>query len=199
MSAGEATADRQVRREQLLDAADRVVQRDGPDASMTAIAAEAGITKPILYRWFGDKQGLYAALAERHVGHLLDLLLAELRGPADRRARTRSLVGTYLRYVETTPQVYRFLMYRAVEEEPSVRSQVADFLRRLGDELATGLCLEFELPPDDPGMHAWGAAIVGAVQSAVDRWLQLRDVSGEALVEQLTRLLCDGWVGGAGP
>jgi AcrR family transcriptional regulator len=53
------------RRRELLEAADRVVLRDGPGASMNAIAAEAGITKPILYRHFGDKGGLYAALAKR--------------------------------------------------------------------------------------------------------------------------------------
>ena len=40
------SADR--RRRELLEAADRVVLRDGPQASMNAIAAEAGITKPIL-------------------------------------------------------------------------------------------------------------------------------------------------------
>jgi len=57
------SADR--RRRELLEAADRVVLRDGPQASMNAIAAEAGITKPILYRHFGDKNGLYAALAAR--------------------------------------------------------------------------------------------------------------------------------------
>lgn len=45
------------RRRELLEAAERIVLRDGPDASMNAIAAEAGITKPILYRHFGDKGG----------------------------------------------------------------------------------------------------------------------------------------------
>lgn len=64
------SADR--RRRELLEAADRVVLRDGPQASMNAIAAEAGITKPILYRHFGDKSGLYAALAKRHTDALLN-------------------------------------------------------------------------------------------------------------------------------
>ena len=59
------------RRRELLEAADRVVLRDGPQASMNAIAAEAGITKPILYRHFGDKSGLYRALAKRHTDALL--------------------------------------------------------------------------------------------------------------------------------
>ena len=67
---------------ELLEAADRVVLRDGPGASMNAIAAEAGITKPILYRHFGDKGGLYRALAVRHTDALLAALRAALDAPA---------------------------------------------------------------------------------------------------------------------
>src|ERR671939_42161 len=73
------------RRQELLDAADRVIMRDGPEASMNAIAAEAGITKPILYRHFGDKGGLYRALAVRHTDALLATLRAALDLPNDRR------------------------------------------------------------------------------------------------------------------
>ena len=60
------------RRRQLLAAADRVIRRRGPDASMDEIAAEAGVAKPILYRHFGNKDGLYAALVERYMGALYD-------------------------------------------------------------------------------------------------------------------------------
>lgn len=192
-SPGEASAQR---RRQLLDAADRVVRRDGPQASMSAIAREAGITKPILYRWFGDKHGLYSALAERHTGHLLDLLYAALRQPASKPERTRMVVSAYVDYVLAAPEVYRFLMYRAVAEEPAVRRQVAGFVRRLGEVLAHGLCLQFDLPPDDPAMQTWGAALVGAVQSAVDRWLHEQDLPREVFLDRLTELLCRGWVSG---
>jgi AcrR family transcriptional regulator len=79
------------RRKELLEAADRVVLRDGPGASMNAIAAEAGITKPILYRHFGDKDGLYRALAARHTDALLSALRAALDAPAaERRQRVEA-------------------------------------------------------------------------------------------------------------
>ncbi|MEA2144552.1 MAG: hypothetical protein QOG59_139, partial [Solirubrobacteraceae bacterium] len=39
-------AGRGSRREELIDAADRLIQRDGPTVSMASIAAVAGITKP---------------------------------------------------------------------------------------------------------------------------------------------------------
>lgn len=77
------------RRRELLEAADRVVLRDGPKASMNAIAAEAGITKPILYRHFGDKGGLYRALAKRHTDALLSALRAALDAPPNAASGSR--------------------------------------------------------------------------------------------------------------
>lgn len=105
------------RRRQLLEAADRVVLRDGPKASMNAIAAEAGITKPILYRHFGDKGGLYRALAKRHTDALLSALKAALDAPADRRERVEATLDTYLAAIEARPQVYRFLMHPAEDSQ----------------------------------------------------------------------------------
>jgi AcrR family transcriptional regulator len=88
------------RREQLLEAADRVVRRDGSAATMNLIAAEAGITKPILYRHFGDKGGLYRALAERYIDELLGRLRAALATRGGLRARTRATIDAYLASVE---------------------------------------------------------------------------------------------------
>lgn len=107
------------RRRELLEAADRVVLRDGPGASMNAIAAEAGITKPILYRHFGDKGGLYRALAKRHTDALLIALRAALDAPAERRRRVESTLDTYLAAIEARPQVYRFLMHPSDDAAPS--------------------------------------------------------------------------------
>src|SRR4051795_5892761 len=104
---------RDARRESLLAPADRGLPRDGASASMASIAAEAGITKPILYRHFGDKSGLYAALATRHTDALLASLRAALDAPAERRERVEATLDTYLAAIELRPQVYRFLMHPA--------------------------------------------------------------------------------------
>src|SRR3954466_448215 len=164
---GDAGIDaRAAKRDQLLSAADRVVQRDGSDASMNLIAAEAGITKPILYRHFGDKGGLYRALAERHIEDLMQRLRAALTTRGGLRARTRATVDAYLASVEEQPQVYRFLIERAAVEEPDVRGQVEGFVRRFGAELATGIANEPELAGVDPARAVvWAHAIAGMVQS----------------------------------
>ncbi|MGW9025852.1 TetR family transcriptional regulator [Streptomyces sp. NPDC055722] len=191
------SADR--RRRELLEAADRVVLRDGPGASMNAIAAEAGITKPILYRHFGDKGGLYAALAKRHTDALLASLRAALDAPSERRERVESTLDTYLAAIEARPQVYRFLMHPA--EGASQSDQVSDqgfdtgrhsipVLRRMGEELAVFIEERLDL---GPGSHqlarVWGHGIVGMMHAAGDWWLGERPCSRAELVRSLADLL----------
>ncbi len=173
------------RREDLLAAADLVVQRDGASASMSTIAAEAGITKPILYRHFGDKSGLYAALAERHTDRLLDALVTSLFAGGSPRDRVRRTIGTYLSVIESEPQVYRFL----VQAEDVATTPVRGFVAKLQDLLAAGIAQELELTADDLRAPLWAASIVGMVQAAGDWWLENAELSREELAGQLTDLL----------
>ncbi|MCX4733656.1 TetR family transcriptional regulator [Streptomyces sp. NPDC051658] len=184
------------RRRELLEAADRVVLRDGPKASMNAIAAEAGITKPILYRHFGDKGGLYRALAKRHTDALLIALRAALDAPAERRRRVESTLDTYLAAIEARPQVYRFLMHPSDDAAPSteqgfdVGRHSAPLLRRLGEELALVIAERVDLGPDSDAMaRIWGHGIVGMMHAAGDWWLGERPCSREQLVSSLADLL----------
>jgi AcrR family transcriptional regulator len=179
--------DRDARRESLLAAADLVVQRDGASASMVVIAAEAGITKPILYRHFGDKGGLYAALAERHTDRLLDALVDALTAGGTARERVHRTIDTYLRVIEAEPQVYRFLVES--EEASPARGPVRGFVRRVHELLAAGISHELHLAPDDVRAGIWAAAILGMVQAAGDRWLEQGDCSRAALTDELTDLL----------
>ncbi len=187
------SADR--RRRELLEAADRVVLRDGPGASMNAIAAEAGITKPILYRHFGDKGGLYKALAVRHTDALLDALRAALDAPSERRERVEATLDTYLAAIEANPQVYRFLMHPAEgtsggEGGFDVGLHSAPLLRRLGEELAKVIEERVDLGPESALLaRVWGHGIVGMMHAAGDWWLGERPCSRAQLVQSLADLL----------
>jgi AcrR family transcriptional regulator len=178
------------RRDQLLEAADRVVRRDGSAASMNLIAAEAGITKPILYRHFGDKGGLYRALATRYVDELLARLRAALGTRGGLEVRTRATIDAYLSAVGEQPQVYRFLLERAAVEEAGVRGEVQGFVRRFGDELGAGIRAEPALQGiDERRALVWAHGIAGMVQAAGDWWLDHQEVPRIQVVEELTALL----------
>ena len=57
---------RAVREEQMVKAATRIFAKRGySSASMEEIATASGITKPMLYAYFGSKEGLYLACMER--------------------------------------------------------------------------------------------------------------------------------------
>jgi AcrR family transcriptional regulator len=182
---------RQARREALLDAADRIVQRDGPAASMTSIAAEAGITKPILYRHFGDKGGLFAALADRHTEALLVSLRAALQQPGSRRERVTRTVDAYLAAIEAEPQVYRFLVHS--DEAAGPDSSVRSFTRRLSALLAEGIGAESGVPGSGVRAQAWAHGIVGMVQAAGDWWLERRPCPRSELVAELVTLVAGGY------
>jgi AcrR family transcriptional regulator len=185
-----ALPDREARREELLEAADRIVQRDGPAVSMASIAAEAGITKPILYRHFGDKEGLYAALAARHTERLLHVLQDALAAGGTARERVERTIAAYLSTIEAEPQVYRFLVHSA--EFPAAaeaHGQVQSFLRRFSELLALGIATELGLKPGSARAETWARGIVGMVQSAGDWWLQTGSLDRDAVVRELTDLL----------
>ncbi|PRH76289.1 TetR/AcrR family transcriptional regulator [Streptomyces solincola] len=199
----ESAAER--RRRELLEAADRVVLRDGPGASMNAIAAEAGITKPILYRHFGDKGGLYRALAERHTNALLSALRSALDAPAGRRERVEATLDTYLAAIEARPQVYRFLMHPSEESGQTaphgegaggpergfdVGRHSAPVLRRMGEELARVIAERIDLGPGGAALsRVWGHGIVGMMHAAGDWWLGERPCTRAELVRALADLL----------
>jgi AcrR family transcriptional regulator len=52
--------------ERLLDALETVMQRDGlTNIGVNAVIEESGVTKPLLYRYFGNLEGLIRAWGER--------------------------------------------------------------------------------------------------------------------------------------
>jgi AcrR family transcriptional regulator len=192
----EATARRAARRLELLDAADRVVRRDGPAASMDRIAAEAGIAKPILYRYFGDKGGLYQALAQRYVAAIIEQLRAAWVTRDDPRALIAATIDSYLAFIEREQEAYRFLMHRAVTERPEAQATVGEFIRQVANEV--GLVLGEELRRfglDSGAAEPWAHGIVGMVHLAGDRWLEHRTMPRATLVDYLVTLLWTGFAG----
>jgi AcrR family transcriptional regulator len=179
-----------------MAAADRVIRRMGPAASMDDIAAEAGIAKPVLYRHFGDKGGLYQVLAERYVAALREELEGVLDRAADPRARLAATIDAYLAFVEREHEAYAFLMHRAISERPEAQATVADFVRGIAEEVAVRMRAELgRFGLDASGTDSWAYGIVGMVQLAGDRWLERRDVPRAAVVEHLVRLVWDGFSG----
>ncbi|MCU1657870.1 MAG: regulatory protein TetR, partial [Pseudonocardiales bacterium] len=69
------TAHRAARREELIDAAVLAIGRHGASVGMDQIASVANTSKPVIYRYFADKNDLYRAVSLRAVGEVLATLV----------------------------------------------------------------------------------------------------------------------------
>ena len=98
-------------RVRILDAAARLFAAEGVDAvSMDAIAAAAGVGKGTLFRRFGDKSGLAAALIDNRERRLQQRLLSgpPPLGPGAVAAdRITAFVSAYLRHLTPVLDVVR--------------------------------------------------------------------------------------------
>lgn len=180
------------RRDELLESALIVIQREGPNASMEAMAAEAGITKPILYRHFGDRDGLIAAMASRFGRQLVERLSAVLAEPASPRERIEAAVGSYVSFIEEDPALYVFLTQQGEVlslVESGVIERVASLLAgAISDTMAAaGL-------PARP-TETWAYGVVGMMHLAGARWAATPGQSRQQLVADLVSLVADGLLG----
>jgi AcrR family transcriptional regulator len=148
------------RREQILGAATRAFARAGFTAtSLDDVAAEAGITRVILYRHFESKADLYRAVLDR----ARDRLAAAV-GTGDYGA---DAIPALIRAAAADPGAFRLLFRHAAREAES-RDQ-ADSLSAASAEVARR-DLARQIPPG-PWLD-WAARLIPALTTeAVIAWL----------------------------
>lgn len=191
----ERDARREERRIELLEAATRVIRREGSSASMEQIAAEAGVTKPIVYRHFRDRGDLVSAMAHRFAADLTGELASSLNRHGDPRDIMAATIDAYLAFVESDPEVYRFIMQETVPS-PEAAAQLTSFMQEVGARVAVVLGEQLRAAgADSGGAEPMAHGIVGMVHSAGDWWLRSRSMPRARLVEYLTSLLWDGVTG----
>ncbi len=196
-SDGSAAERRSIRRDErrasLIEAALVVVRRDGPTASMEQMAAEAGVTKPILYRHFGDRAGLIAAMAEQVFVSLTVALDEALRSSASLRRVTRATIDIYLEFIESDPSLYRFLAHRTIVDQDEPGIVLTEYISRAGGQVAAVLDQALRAAGLDPAPAGpWAFGIVGMVHSAGDWWMEHGSVPRDVLADQLTTLVLQG-------
>jgi AcrR family transcriptional regulator len=153
------------RREQILAAATEAFARTGFAAtSLDDIAAEAGITRVILYRHFDSKTDLYQAVLDRMCARL-DAHVAEPVG-----GFTDASIDGLLEAAAESPAGFRLLFKHALRE-PEFSERIEKFR---ADITAAAYLQISALVPDD-GLARWAALLAPAVAiEAVIAWLDAR-------------------------
>ncbi len=119
----------EARREQLLDAALAVIERDGyAGVSIDAIAREAGVTRPVVYSSFEGLGPLLYTLLDRQERRALEQLLAAVPteiGDADPDAFLVEAIGRLIAVVKHDPTTWRPILLGADGTPTAVRERIA--------------------------------------------------------------------------
>ena len=125
-------------RRALMDSADAILERDGPNAlSLRAVAREAGVSPAAPYHHFKDKDELLSAIARDGFARLSAALVAAADDERDVQMKMSDLGVAYVKFAQSHPALYR-VMYdcaRAEDALPQKTEHERDGFQILKDAL----------------------------------------------------------------
>jgi AcrR family transcriptional regulator len=180
------------RRQQLLDVGRHLFAERGLDGtSIEEIAAQARVSKPVVYEHFGSKEGLYAVVVDREMDRFLTMANRLLEGEDTREKFEAAAIGL-LRYIEENSDGFRIL----VRDSPpagsgsgTFGSMIADIAGQVEYTLRDVLAARGYDPRHAP-MYA--QMLVGMVTFIGQWWLDARKPKVEEVAAHLVNLAWNG-------
>ncbi|MCA2209645.1 MULTISPECIES: TetR/AcrR family transcriptional regulator [Nocardia] len=194
MAGGTKRLPRAVREQQMLDAAVEVFARKGfHDTSMDAIAAEAKISKPMLYLYYGSKDELFRACIQREGLRLIEAVAPAGNPKLKPHEQVRTALEGFLDFVDRNRQSWQVLYRQAIGQQ-AFAAEIENARERVIE--LTAKLLESSARHAEPGTNfeVVAAAVIGAGEAIADRV-----AGGRIEVAEAVDLLDDlAWRGLAG-
>jgi AcrR family transcriptional regulator len=167
-------------------AAARFAERGYDATTLDEIAADAGVTKPILYRHFGSKKELYLALLEQHRDDLPTFLsAAAAAGP---EPTIEAVLDNWLAYAKRNSHGWRML-FRDRGGDAEIHALREETTRRAREVLVAWLASRPEprIPREqlEPTAEILRAGLAGLVLW----WIEHPDVPRAHLVAAASRIV----------
>lgn len=184
----------------MLDAAAKIFSRHGyHEATVDEVAETAGISKPMVYLYFGSKEDLFIAVVRREAARLNQMITDAVAIGHTPYEQLRQGLQAFLFFVAQHRDGWLVLYRRARAQGGALASGINDIRSRTVDVVAGLLRRAItdagaELPPPQD-ILAIGHAIVGACEALADWMLDQDDVDPAALARRTMDL---AWIGLAG-
>jgi AcrR family transcriptional regulator len=168
-------------REKILDAARAQFGERGFDAtSIAEIGIGAGISKSVLYHYFGSKAGLYRALLEHDGQDLVEAVAAAVPPPDQATPRLRPGVDAFLKYLAENPDTWK-LMTRDPPADPALR----ELHETIDASVASTLRYLLAAPGKLESRPELVDLVAMAVRTYASWWRTHREVPREQVVEAI--------------
>lgn len=167
-----------IRRTQIVESAAQLFEtRDPNDVPFEEIADAAGVSRALVYNYFGDRGGLLAAVYLHHFDRVQAHLLAALDPAAPPDERIRTTVRAYLDFAAAHPGAWRLLHIARANDHPSVVEARERMMRGLARHW--GGSVEARIV---------ACAVVGLLEAATVDWLRSTD---EVAIDRIADVLYD--------
>jgi AcrR family transcriptional regulator len=174
------------RRNELVDGTLEAIRRHGRYVSMDEIAADIGVSKTVLYRYFVDKNDLTTAVMMRFAqATLIPNMAKALSSNLDGYDLTREIIRVYVETVAAEPEPYRFVMANSSASKKVIADSEQIIARMLAVMLRRRM---HDAGMDTHGAEPWAYMIVGGVQLATHSWMSHPRMSADELIDYLTML-----------
>jgi len=182
---------REARRTELVAAAVSAIDEHGPSASIAEIAASAGVSKPVLYRYFADKDDLYRAVGQWGAGQVMAVLVPTLLADAPMRDKVYRACDEYFALLAEHPQVFLLLIEHRSTDDPLAdgKEQIVTSLAKLMGDTLRGLGV------DAAGAEPWAHGVIGMGLAVGEWWLRRDIMSRQAAAEYLAAFLWNAFSG----
>lgn len=191
MAGGTKRLPRAVREQQMLDAAVQMFSVNGyHETSMDVIAAEAQISKPMLYLYYGSKEDLFGACLNRELSRFIDAVRADIDFTRSPRDLLRATILSFLRYIDANRASW-IVMYTQASSSQAFAHMVRDGREQI-IEMVAGLVRTGSRTPRSEIEHQMMAvALVGAGEAMATR-LSTGDVDVDKAAELMINLFWHG-------
>jgi AcrR family transcriptional regulator len=175
-----------VRRTQIVESAARLFEhRDPLEVPFEEIADAAGVSRALVYNYFGDRGGLLAAVYLYHFDAVQAVVDEAVDPAAPREDQIRASVKAYLTFAAEHPGAWRLLHVAHGNEHGTVAAAREKRMRELAEDW--GGSTEARIVT---------CAVVGALEAATVDWLRKPDgVDLDRLARVIHALLWRGIAG----
>ena len=169
MAGGTKRLPRAVREQQMLDAAVQMFSVNGyHETSMDAIAAQAEISKPMLYLYYGSKEELFGACLDRELARFVDTVRGEIDFSQPARELLRNAVVAFLSYIDTNRASW-MVWYTQATSSQAFSHTVREGRERIVDLVGRLLQSGTRNPEPDTDFDMMAVALVGAGEAVAAR------------------------------
>ena len=153
----------------MLDAAVQMFSINGyHETSMDAIAAEANISKPMLYLYYGSKEELFGACLSRELGRFIEAVRADIDLKQSPKELLRNTILSFLHYIDANRASW-IVLYTQATNSQAFAQTVSMGRQRIIDLVSRLLRAGTRHPEPDTDFDMMAVALVGAGEAVANR------------------------------